>query len=51
MKASQESGPHSQGGLDVIAAIMPEAMGSGKQQAGAAAMLMACNQCVFRETE
>jgi len=30
MKASQWSGPHSKGGLDVVAAIMPEAAGSGK---------------------
>jgi hypothetical protein len=30
MKASLWSGPHSKGGLDVVAAIMPEAMRGGK---------------------
>ena len=51
MKASLWSGPHSKGGLKVVAAIMPEAMDSGKAQDGAAVMPMACNQCVFRKAE
>jgi hypothetical protein len=51
MKASLWNGPHSKGGLKVVAAIMPEAMDSGKAQDGAAVMPMACNQCVFRKAE
>jgi hypothetical protein len=49
MKASLSNGPIFRG-LDVVAAIMPEAMGSGKQKAGAAGMPMACNQYVFPQS-
>jgi hypothetical protein len=42
-------GPFS--GLDVVAAIMPEAVASGKACGGAAVMPIARNQCVFRKAE
>jgi len=35
MKTSLWSGPHSKGGLNVVAAIMPEAMGGGKARRSA----------------
>jgi hypothetical protein len=51
MEASLWSGPHSKGGLEVVGAIMPEAMRSGKQKAGAADMPSPCGSDIFRKAE
>jgi hypothetical protein len=50
IKASLRTG-RIRGGLNSVAAIMPEGVGSGKALAGAGGMLLLCAAGIFRKAE